>query len=157
MSCRSINPEASFRFYFFEIDEVLPKIWGLHRIDWNEPVYVLEGPIDAMCVPNSLALGGSVGTRAISLIKNHINNDICFVYDNELYSNKQILKQVKKRIDENFSVVIYDKNFKAKDINEAIQYGGMNQNSVVDYLKKRTFKGLAAKLELSKLNKPKNR
>lgn len=153
---RSINPNNSFRYLVLEINDELPKLWGLERVDWSKPVYVFEGAIDAMCVPNSLALGGSVGISAIDHIIKHINNRsrVCFVYDNEIFSNHQILKQVKKRIKEGFSVVLYDRNFPSKDINEVICNEQMNFNSVAVYLQKRTFCGLSALLEIARLSKP---
>lgn len=159
LSTRCIDPDSDFRYLVLEVDETRPKLWGLEMIDWSQKIYVFEGPIDAMCVPNSLALAGSVGIGAIDYILSRINKpcDVCFVYDNEVFSNNQIFKQVKKRIDEGFSTVLYDSHFPGKDVNEVICNDTMNYDSVNRYLAKRTFNGLNALLEIARLSKPHNR
>lgn len=153
--CRSIYTDSMFRYYVFDIDSKHPNLWGLEFIDWNKPINVFEGPIDAMCIPNSLAMGGSAGSKSLSYIIDHINNtkDVCFVYDNEIFKNKQILKQVKSKIKQNFSVVIYDKQFTGKDANEVITNEIMTTDELISYYKSRTFSGLAATLELSHQSK----
>jgi hypothetical protein len=62
------------------------------------------------------------------------------------------MNQLIKRIDEGFSVVLYDKNFKFKDINDAIK-GGWGIQDINNYVRERTFNGLAAKLEISRLRR----
>lgn len=157
--CRAIDKDAFFRYYVFEVNTNQPSLWGLEFIDWTQPVYVFEGPIDAMCVPNSLAIGGSVGTASLDLIRDNINNtrDVCFVYDNEIFKNRQILKQVKLRIQQGFSVVIYDKNFNGKDANEVLINDRMTLDQLLSYYKMRTFAGLTATLELAHQSKTKFR
>jgi hypothetical protein len=159
ISARSIEPGTSFRYCVFEVNENLPKLWGLEFIDWSQRVFVFEGPIDAMCCPNSLSLAGSMGSRAIQYISEHINRpqDVCFVYDNEAFSNHQISKQMRSRIEEGFSTIIYDRRFSGKDANEVIVNETMTFQSLLNYLNERTFHGLKAKAELARLNKPKNR
>lgn len=149
--CRAIDSDAAFRYYVFELDDKTPSLWGLEFIDWNQPIFVFEGPIDAMCLPNSLAIGGSVGISSLNYIKRNINNmkDVCFIYDNEMFKNSQILKQVKLRIKQGFSVVIYDKFFNGKDANEVIVNDRMNPTELLSYYQSRTFAGLSATLELA--------
>jgi transcription elongation factor Elf1 len=158
ISFRAIDKSTNWRYYTLGIDSTRPKVWGLKHVDWNQPVYVFEGPIDAMCYPNSIALGGSVGTQAIEYFNKHINTNtsLCFVYDNEL-SNRDILRQINKRIDEGYNVVLFSNDFHWKDINEAIVYGKISKSELVRYIQLRTFSGLKAKLELAKLRKPKYR
>jgi hypothetical protein len=157
--CRAINKDAVFRYYVFEVNPNQPSLWGLEFVDWQQPVFVFEGPIDAMCVPNSLAIGGSVGAGSLSYIRDHINNekDVCFVYDNEIFKNPQILKQVKSRVQQGFSVVIYDKQFYGKDANEVITNDRMTPTELISYYKSRSFAGLAATLELAHQSKLKFR
>lgn len=153
--CRAIDKEAAFRYYVFEVNSILPSLWGLEYVNWSQPVFVFEGPIDAMCVPNSLAIGGSIGVNSLSYIKARINSmkDVCFVYDNEMFKNKQILKQVKSRIEQGFSVVIYDKQFDGKDANEVITNDIMTPTELISYYRARSFAGLAATLELAHQSK----
>jgi hypothetical protein len=153
--CRAISKAASFRYYVFEVDNVYPKLWGLEFVDWSIPLYITEGPIDAMMLPNALALGGSVGSRSIQYIKEHVQDrkQVCFVYDNELISNLQILQQVQNRINQGYSVVIYNERFTSKDLNDAIVSNEFTSNELLNYIKERTFDGLRAKLELARLRR----
>ena len=155
LSSRSIDSGSSFRYLVLEIDDKLPKLWGLETVDWSQPIYVFEGPFDAMWVSNGLALAGSVGIGAIDYIMKRINKrcDVCFVYDNEIFSNQQINKQVQKRIKEGFSVVLYDQSFKGKDANEVICNGSMTPDEVYKYLQNHSFNGLRAKLEMARQKK----
>jgi hypothetical protein len=162
IQCRSIDPNIpnEYRFTTFEIDYGAPKLWGEFRVNWNKPVYILEGPIDAMFVINGLALAGAAHNNALYYIKEKQAEfretpslkDICLCYDNDYHSNANIMKQIIKRIDEGFSVVLYDKQFKFKDINDAIKAGWSIQD-INTYIRSRTFNGLAAKLEISKLRR----
>jgi hypothetical protein len=157
--CRAIEEDASFRYINFETQEGQHAIWGLEFIDWNEPIYIFEGAIDAMCFPNSLALGGSGKQSGKEYVATKINNsrNVCFVYDNDMVSNLHILKQVKKRVDEGFSVYIPDKQVKRKDVNSILTHKEMTLLELVFYVKSRTFYGLNALLELSHLSKSNKR
>lgn len=148
-----------FRYLNFKIDNRYPKLWGLKYIDWNRDVNILEGSMDAMCYPNSLALSGAGGNPAIQYLENMVDKKekICFIYDNEIFKNRQIYTQLKKRIAEGFSVVIFDRRFKSKDINDALTSGEYSTESLISYLETRKFTGLKALIEISMLSNRKNR
>ena len=48
----------AIKYYTIILDESKPKIWGLNTVDEDRTFYVLEGPIDAMFIPNSVAVCG---------------------------------------------------------------------------------------------------
>jgi hypothetical protein len=148
IQCRILH--SSFRFITLNVsdNENTPKIWGLEYINWNKPVYITEGPIDAMCLNNALAIAGASSNRALKWIKSQAKDEIIFCYDNDYSKNKEIKNQLLKRIEEGYGVVLYDKKFKWKDINEAIQ-SGMEIDTLNRYIEERTFFNIKAKLNLS--------
>lgn len=162
IQCRNLEGDVAsyLRYITLEIKPDAIKLWGLDRIDWHKPIRVLEGPIDAMFVDNSLALAGASVTKAFDYITmrqlqetgkiDRSNIVVCF--DHDYKSNKQVKDQLLARVDEGYSVLVYDKNFTTKDMN-AIVLKGWSRHSLQEYILSRTFKGLRAKLELSKLSK----
>jgi len=154
INCRSILPDNNFRYITLEINKENPKIWGIEYIDYNKLIYILEGPIDAMFLPNSLALSGIHNILPENLNTNKKN--ICFIYDNDMFHNKHIYTQITKRINEGYLVVIYDKNFQYKDLNDSIINNSFTLEQLYLYIQKRTFFGLNALLELSHISKQKN-
>lgn len=101
------------------------KIWGLDRLDRSKPIYITEGPIDAMFLPNSLALGGSkISSDALlSILDCDDPRDVIFVFDNEP-ENEDIRKEMEKKIVAGFSIVLWDRTkVKEKDVNAAVLEG----------------------------------
>lgn len=154
IQCRTADKNnTEFRFITLQVNDG-PKLYGEDRIQWHRPVYVLEGPIDAMSIDNGLAVAGS--TPSVSYVEERIlkikypKNNLVMLYDNDYRSNLQIKKRVIRSIDRGYSVVIFDNQFNGiKDINQAITDFEWSYAKINDYIRKRTFSGLRAKLELS--------
>lgn len=127
---RAIN-KSSLRYITIKIKDE-PKIYGQHRIDESKPVYVVEGPIDSLFIPNCIAIAGSEFNKNI-LSKNNI-----VIFDNEP-RNKEIVKSVKFIIGLGIPVCIFPKNFEFKDINEMI-LGGMEESEILTFIDKHTHK-----------------
>ena len=130
------------------LDESKPKIFGLDEVDWTKRVYVLEGPIDSMFVPNSIAMIGADGGSYINRKK---TQDIVIVYDNEPKSS-MINKKLSKKIDEGFSVCIWQNFLKYKDINDMI-LSGMSKVEILNIINESTFQNLKAKMKLVEWSK----
>lgn len=161
IQCRTIT-DHGLRFTTFEVDSLAPKLWGEFRIDWNKTVYILEGPIDAMFIDNGVALAGASVHSTVTYIKTnqqlHLGGEVdlsklCFAFDNDYIHNDQILSLLIKKIEEGFSVLLYDNRFKWKDINDAYSKGNWSIEDINKYIASRTFRGLKAKLELAMLTK----
>lgn len=108
--------------------------FGMERIDRSQDVYVLEGPIDSMFVPNAVGMGTSF--RALDLPKK------VMIFDNEPRS-PEIVAIVQKAIDAGEKVVIWPPNLAQKDINE-MELAGV---PFMEIIRARTFKGLQARIE----------
>jgi transcription elongation factor Elf1 len=130
------------KYYTIKVDETEEKIYGLERIDYGKPIYVVEGPIDSLFLPNAVAVSGaSFDTPVIrSLMSN-----CTIVMDNEP-RNKEIVKQLEKYIEAGFRVCMFPDTVEQKDINEMILYGGMSSNEIIELINTNTYSGIEAKL-----------
>jgi hypothetical protein len=123
------------------------KFYGLNKLDRNKKVYVVEGPIDSMFLPNAIATADADLTRVAKLEL----TDFVLVYDNEP-RNKDIVKQIGKAIASGYNVTLLPENIKQKDINEMI-LAGISPGEILDLIDKFTFSNLRANLEFSKWKK----
>jgi len=112
------------------------KFYGLNKLDRNKKVYVVEGPIDSMFLPNAIATADADLTRAAKLEL----TDFVLVYDNEP-RNKDIVKQIGKAIASGYNVTLLPENIKQKDINDMI-LAGISPGEIVDLIDKFTFSNL---------------
>ena len=109
---RSLAPKAKIRYITIMLDEDKPKIFGQDRIDYEKPIYIVEGPFDSTFIQNSVAMAGSdVDIRTYNW-SNYI-----YIYDNEP-RNREIVNRISKSIDRGDKVVIWPNNIQQKDIND---------------------------------------
>jgi len=114
------------------------KIYGLNRVDWNETVYVVEGPLDSLFLDNCVA-------TAQSDLRVKGDKNVVLIPDNEP-RNKEIVKQIEKFIDSDYSIVLWPEEVKEKDINEMILSGKTKQD-IQELISKNTFSGIHAKTQ----------
>lgn len=137
------------KYYTIKIDEDQERIYGLERIDFSKRIYVVEGPIDSLFLPNAIAVSGSS-------FDNHITRQLMtnatIVMDNEP-RNKEIVKQLGKYIDAGFSVCMFPESIHQKDINEMVDEGNMTPDEILDLINKNTYVGIEATLQFSKWRK----
>ena len=77
------------RYITIKLDENKRRIYGLDRLDVNKKVYVVEGPIDSLFLPNSIAAAGSD-------LNINLPNAV-YILDNEP-RNKQIVDKIQQLI-----------------------------------------------------------
>lgn len=140
--------KSAVKYITIVLDESIPKVYGLDRVDFNRPVYVFEGPIDSMFVTNSVATAGG---DMVSAISSFPKDKMVIVYDNEPRS-KETIKKIDKSIMNGYSVVIWPENLEHKDINDMI-LAGMSSEFIEHIIKTNTYRDLAAKLALTKWSK----
>ena len=114
------------------------KIYGLNRVNWDETVYVVEGPLDSLFLNNCVA-------TAQSDLRIKGDNNVVLIPDNEP-RNKEIVKQIEKFIESDYSVVLWPEEVKEKDINEMILSGKTKQD-IQELISKNTFFGIRAKTQ----------
>ena len=130
------------RYLTVRIKDNVPMIFGLNNVHKNQTIYVTEGPIDSLFLPNAIATGNS-NLKAAGEVLN--KDDLVLVYDNEP-RNKEVMREMKGAIESGFKVCIWPKDIDAKDINEMILKLNMTQKDVLDVINKNTFSGLPALL-----------
>lgn len=129
-------PDVPKSYNTITVEEGHPKIWGLHRIDQNKRIYMLEAAFDGMLFENG---GGMAGANIsnydmLKIFPNVERKDIVFVFDNEqevgsvAYNN--ILKEMEMKIDFGFSIVFWPNWLKSKDPTEMVQSGEYDINNI---------------------------
>ena len=137
-SARSFG-EPDPRYYTIPIEEE-KGFFGLDRLDFNKRIFVIEGAIDALFLPNSIA----VGTSALWKFEAD-GNDVVYIPDRDV-RNKEVMKVVSKMIEQNKQVCMLPDNLPGKDLNDFVM-NGLTQDEIVDIINSNTYKGLEAKLQ----------
>jgi len=132
------------KYYTIKLDEEQEKIYGLDRVNYSKRIYVVEGPIDSLFLPNAIAVSGSSFDTPTT---RKLLTNATLVMDNEP-RNKEIVKQLGKYIDAGFTVCMFPDYVEEKDINDMIK-AGKTTDQIVDLINKNTFTGMEAKLKFS--------
>ena len=143
VSGRALNSNK-LRYLTLKFDDQEPLIYGLRTVDYNKVVYVTEGPIDSLFLPNSIAVAGSDFSKLKSIVP---TEQAVVVFDNER-RNPQLHALMSQVIEDGFTICFWPKTIKQKDINDMI-LNGLSSNVIEDIIKKNKFSGLSAKMALS--------
>lgn len=139
---RDLAKESNLRYITIKDKSAAPKIFGLDRISQAiHRIYVLEGPFDSMFLPNALACAGS------DLPKMLPRNRCIVVYDNEP-RNGVICDKIEKAIGLGFTVCLFPKWVRQKDINDMIVKGGFTSEELIDIIERNSYAGHVAKIKL---------
>jgi hypothetical protein len=116
----------------------------MDRLDFSRRIYVVEGPLDSLFIPNAIAVSGaSFDTPTIR----QLLTNATIIMDNEP-RNKDVVKQLAKYIDLGYNIFIYPDVVKEKDINEMI-LSGKTPGEILEMINTNTFTGIEAKLKFS--------
>jgi len=131
------------KYLTIKLDEGKQKVYGLERINFQEQVYITEGPIDSLFIDNCLAAGG-----ADLFLKNKIPNEqITYIFDNEP-RNKEIVNRMYNVIEKDYNVVIWPDDIQLKDVNDIIK-SGVSKKQLKEIISINTHRKLSA---MTKLN-----
>lgn len=119
-------------------------LFGLDTLDTSKKVYVTEGAIDSLFVPNCLA----VLTSSLYRVPKEFY-EATFINDCEP-RNPQIVKQIEKCISLGLKVVLLPSQYDSLDINDLVCHYNLSQKELVELLDQYTFKGIEAKLKFAK-------
>jgi len=136
------------KYITIRLDEKEEKIFGVDRLDYSKRIYVVEGPIDSIFVPNSIAIGGAGFDTPFT---QGIKTNATLIMDNEPRS-KEICKFIEKLINEDYSVCLWPDTVEEKDVNEMIMVG-KTINQIMETINTNTFQGMEAKLKFTQWRK----
>lgn len=146
---RSFTPEKALRYITIRSSDDVDLIYGLDKLDSNKTVFVVEGPIDSLFLPNCLAAANSDLMSVLEKIK--LSLDAILVYDNEP-RNREIVKLMETAIGKNKKLCIWPPGIEQKDINDMI-LSGKSPEDIAKLILSRSFSGLQAQLEFCKWKK----
>jgi len=136
---RSLNPTDKMRYVTIMLRDDKPKLFGLHKVNYEETIYVTEGPLDSLFIRNSIAMCGA----DVYLDDWGISNRV-WVYDNEP-RNSEIVSRYASAVSRGERVVIWDPDITEKDINDMV-LAGRDVQRVVEC---NTYQGLEAQVKLA--------
>lgn len=132
-------------FYTFRWADDPLKMFGLDAMDASKTVFVVEGPIDSLFLPNAIAACGSDLLSAVHNAedKGYLMPNRVLIWDNEP-RNSQVRQEMKTAIKMKESLVIWTPDL-PKDINDMVREGIDVQAVIAN----RTFSGISAEVRYS--------
>lgn len=129
--------------------EIIPdqiKIFGEDRANFDEVLFVVEGPIDSLFLDNAVAMGG-----ADVDYKKFKKDKTIFIYDNE--TSPEIINRMKNAVAAGFRVCIWGTEVNGyNDINNMMEKFETSEK-LREYILYHSKTGLSAELEITKLSK----
>lgn len=147
---RALSSAARQKYMTIKAHEDASKIYGVDTVDESKQwVYVMEGPIDSLFIPNTIAItGGSLDLDSVPYKDKRI-----WVLDNE-NRHTDTIKRMNKLIASGERVCFWDEApWKSKDINDMVAKEGANPKDIEDYIIHNWATGLMAQLRMTKFCK----
>jgi len=130
------------KYVTVKLDENKKKVYGLDRLNFQEHIHIVEGPIDSLFIDNCLAAGG-----ADLFIDRFKPESVTYIFDNEP-RNKEIIDRMYKVVEKDYNLVVWPEDMRHKDINDMI-LAGLDKTKIYDIISTNTCNKLTA---LTKLN-----
>ena len=129
------------KYLTLKFDENKQKIYGLERVNLQNRLYIVEGPIDSLFIDNCLAAAGADLQLPVE------KKDVVFIFDNEP-RNKEIIDRMYRAIEQDYELVIWPEGQKEKDINDMIMQG-KSKSEIQNIITQNTYSGLSALTQLN--------
>jgi hypothetical protein len=137
------NSDYKLRYVTLRTNESQDKlIYGMDKVNTNELVKIVEGPLDSMFLTNCVGSGDSALIQTAKLID--AENKV-LIFDNEP-RNKEIVKLMDDAIKLGYDVVIWPDTMEQKDINEMVM-AGFSPDEIEIIISSNTFTGLRAQMK----------
>jgi len=143
MAGRALKNEHP-KYYMIKLDEDAERIFGLERIDIKKPIFVVEGAIDSLFLPNSIAISGaSYNTPFLETYK----DKVIIIPDKEP-RNPEVVKLLESVIKNGFKVALLPEVPGESDINDMI-VNGKTSRDILSLIQEHMASGLEAVLKFS--------
>jgi hypothetical protein len=141
ISARAFGKEDP-KYVYMKVMDDASRVYGLDTVNKKETVYVFEGPLDSLFIPNAIAVGSA------SLIVPELRDyrDFVLIPDNQP-RNPEVCKQIKKMVDSGNKVCLWNEYW-GKDINDMI-VTGHSVGSIKSLIDASTVSGIAAQLRFT--------
>ena len=137
------NSDYKLRYVTLRTNESQDKlIYGIDKVNTNELVKIVEGPLDSMFLTNCVGSGDSALIQTAKLIDAEKK---VLIFDNEP-RNKEIVKLMSDAIKLGYDVVIWPDTIEEKDINEMVM-AGFSPDEIERIISSNTFTGLRAQMK----------
>lgn len=155
LTARSLNKASKLRYMNVKLSDK-PQVFGLEKLNPRaDRIFVVEGPIDSLFLPNCIAVTGTSFGKIdeISKTLGIPKEKMTLVVDNQP-RNKEVCAVIEKLVQRDYKVVLWSISPEyGKDINAMITDGGMTPKEVFDEITTSTYSGLMARLKFSEWKK----
>ena len=143
------NARKTARYITIKTEGQEHKGWfGLDRVDTGT-IYVVEGPLDSLFLPNCVAM---IGLSDALNVPSHLKSrSLVYLIDNEP-RNEAVVTTIGKLLDQDKKVCIWPDHIKHKDLNDMIM-GGMTEKVLLQTIKENTVSGLTGKIKFNNWKK----
>lgn len=142
---RSLDKECQQRYITIKFDKTKSSIWGLQYINRELPVIAVEGIMDALFLPNTLAILGGDINSASEILKSLSN--VVVAFDNEP-RHVDTVRRMEKAIQIGLAVCFWKYDPKYKDINDMVMKGDIKKQEILRHIFQNSKSGSKAKLEM---------
>jgi len=143
------NARKTARYITIKTEGQEHKGWfGLDRVDTGT-IYVVEGPLDSLFIPNCVAM---IGLSDALNVPSHLKSrSLVYLIDNEP-RNEAVVLTIGKLLDQDKKVCIWPDHIKHKDLNDMIM-AGMTEKELIKTIKENTVSGLSGKIKFNNWKK----
>jgi hypothetical protein len=133
------------KYLTIKLDENKQKVFGLDKVNLQNDIFIVEGPIDSMFIDNCLAAGGADLTLRVP------PEQVTYIFDNEP-RNKEIIKRMYDVVEKNYKIFIWPQHIQSKDVNDLIT-SGTSKSEIKDIISNNTYSKLSALTKLTDYKK----
>jgi hypothetical protein len=140
-----IKSSNDVRYMTIKADKSIDRLWyGIGECDPSKRVYIVEGPIDSLFLPNAVAM---VGASNFSIHPKIAQSDVVVALDNEP-RNYEIVSLMERFIDNGYPICVWEDGIEGKDINDMV-LSGRTTEEIVSIIDRCTSKGMEARLKIN--------